>query len=378
MNNSNRRIRPKIHVLIHPGYPKTATTWLQTSVFPSLDNLIDSGKSEATLTDLDRAILAESNQIEDGWERMSDGHYRSTYLEMRRYISDLVDMIVHSRDLKSTDDLSPSTVVVVSNEKILLSGGVVNVGIIVLLLGLLKKNLSEFFDVSCHVVITIREQKSFIQSYYAYRYSFYRRKFRDVASFVDYGTSNPSAEIFGQLYYDDTYNRLFDILGSRSSIRFIPYEGLFHDAESLFLRNLFHFIDDSHPLIEEIMTTRIGRFGEAVNINSDDPKASERINYTRNESTISSSIMKRIQQLVKAQQESRTLETVVRPIRPALKKGTSLLVHSRIGQIHHHKSRIVKLSENDKSAIDQLYGPSNSRFAEISSIPLRELGYYCA
>ena len=42
-------MKPRLDLLIHPGLPKTATTWFQTGLLPELPMVVNIGKGGASL-----------------------------------------------------------------------------------------------------------------------------------------------------------------------------------------------------------------------------------------------------------------------------------------------------------------------------------------
>lgn len=109
--------------------------------------------------------------------------------------------ILRSRDFRSD-------VGVLSEENTLHYGGPdINLGALAGVINLLSQILQADLqrEVTTEVVVTIREQSSYLRSFYAYDAAHQKQSFKTFESFIDAIVENPSSGPASQLLYDEPY-----------------------------------------------------------------------------------------------------------------------------------------------------------------------------
>ncbi len=107
-----------------------------------------------------------------------------------------------------SDESSDNVFVCISNETIFGYGGIeINAILLKLVLQELRRSLQKV----ANLYVTIREQGSFLQSFYAYDYGHQKVYYKNINEFIEYGIRNRENKIFGQLDYFSAHHKLMDI-----------------------------------------------------------------------------------------------------------------------------------------------------------------------
>ncbi|MGH3025144.1 MAG: hypothetical protein ACRDLR_01695, partial [Gaiellaceae bacterium] len=145
------------------------------------------------------------------WER-----FRTATPAIREYAASIATRLEGPGDAE---------IAVLSDETMLAYGGPeLNAALLAYFLGAVRGGLSEPEALSADVVLTIREQGSYMQSFFAYVYTLQRERYRDFDAFVEAGLADPRAGVFGYLHYDDVLDFLTATLPPFVRVRVVPYE----------------------------------------------------------------------------------------------------------------------------------------------------------
>jgi hypothetical protein len=154
------------------------------------------------------------------WER-----YRNSVPLVKAYGNALVSEI--QSDIQSREYSREKFVAVLSDETLFTYGGYeVNAVPLTLLIQHIKEALSQDQEVEIEIVLTIREQSSFLLSFYSYDYSHQKALYPSFNSFISSGIKYPSEGIFGMLSYDDAYSMWTSVLPDYVTVRLVPFERL--------------------------------------------------------------------------------------------------------------------------------------------------------
>lgn len=227
-------------LILHGGLGKTATTWLQTVGLPAL-NVRQLGKHALgypeKLEALQYELFSPVYKPTDVWTR----NRNSTPL-VREFADGLTQVLLKAHESRTMDRGSDTWVF--SDENMLTYGGVeINIPLLSALIHEIDVRMNDSNPIEVDIVITIREQKSFLRSYYAYDYANLKPRFRTFGKFLEHGMRNPNGEVFGMLHYNDLYVMLNSNLGHRMRVRLVPYEELRFRGSSSFLGK---FLDEAN------------------------------------------------------------------------------------------------------------------------------------
>lgn len=250
MNFKNEK---SIHLIIHPCYGKTGTTWMQTHILPqtSVLNLAKGGGLDGekfiseSLRKKQYSIFKPISYSDDISIR-----YKNSWSMITSYCDLLYQELLDSlEDNKNENEL----IAVLSDETILCYGGMeINSG---LLLSVINNLESKFrknsIDISFTINITIREQISFLKSHFCYDYINIKKQYTNFTKFIQGGLKNIQFDVFGQINYWESYLFLRSVIPKSHQINVIPYE-LISSNPSLFLKKYFKSIPKTHPIHNEI------------------------------------------------------------------------------------------------------------------------------
>ncbi len=217
----------KRQLLIHAGYGKTATTWLQRRVFPNIPDSIYLGKDpfiDPALEDIHKQLFQPLYAID---------RYRARNSAM--LVNDYAACIRSLVDAKA----GSAGKVVISDECIIDYSNY-NAELNMYLLGQLKRKLAGDFD-EIKVLMTIRNQETFLVSWFAYDYFYLKQKFKTFHEFLDYGCAHPFETAFGGIHYSLVFSEMAEVFG-KDNCKFVPYELLVADPVA-FLDQIAAFWD---------------------------------------------------------------------------------------------------------------------------------------
>jgi hypothetical protein len=223
----------KLNLLIHPGLGKTATSWMQSSVFPNLKNCIFLGKPG-----MSQKLKEAQYQLFDSLINITRYRARNSGKLIDEYVETLSKEIIQRfprTENKGYFILSDECIFDYTNYN-----GELNTYLLNSVLNKLRDSLDSFCEVSVSILITIREQYSLLRSLYTYDYGHQVHRFPTFDKFLDYGIKNPQSSMFGCLQYDQIYKQLKSIY-KEDRLIFVPYEFLVKNPALFLEKSLIDF-----------------------------------------------------------------------------------------------------------------------------------------
>lgn len=265
-----------MRLIIHPGYPKTATTWLQTHALPQA-GVWQLGKGSAGdgseehwspgARELQYRVFSPISGPASMWER-----FRTSGPAVRA----LADALAQELNTAASGGTPESAarqgvrnteIAVLSDETILAYGGAeIGTPLLSWLATTLHDRLDDPDGTSIEIVLTIREQAGLLQSFFAYDFAHQREFFRDFDQFVEAGIADPHAGLFGWVFYDDLFELLASVLPPSVRVRAVPYELLSVDGPDAFVRA---FLGAAAPAVRQRSGDDPAAPSSAVNRQSD-------------------------------------------------------------------------------------------------------------
>jgi len=301
----------QFNLVIHPGYGKTATTWLQQNIFPNIRDCIYFGKyPEENDLLFDKTLHKRFYQLFNPLYSIKNYRSRNSHMLIKLLAQEISNAV-----LKKSENVRAA---ILSNESILAYGnynGELNAHFLFRLTQMIEENLSESFELNVIIICTIREQLSWLQSFYAYDFARQSKEFGSFSDYLEYGLSHPRSREFGGLWYDEIFLVLTQLF--KNKVFFIPFELLKESP----IRFLEYFIN---PVL-----------GSTV---------------------------------LSAQKEDKFLE------QPTMNQNSSSdgnFIRDRTCSTQ----RVLKMDSEYKAKIGKLYSDSNTQLEKLIDINLSELGY---
>ena len=251
MDQDTRSTRPVLHLVIHPGMAKTATSWLQSGVLPEVGRIVNLAKGSGAVGHGDQSfsspehrshhyrVFADVVQGQTADDRLAQaaGH-------IDRYAGLLAE------ECRSAILQSPSTIeftAVLSDEEILIRGGFsLNAPLLNALIRVMDRELAPVADVRPHLVVTVREQKAWLRSWFSYFADGPQIRAHTLSQLVDDLLSDPATEA------------LDGALPPGTSITAVPYEFLATGSAQEFIRRVFHFLPAHSPTLDDLVRAATG------------------------------------------------------------------------------------------------------------------------
>jgi len=369
--------KPRLDLLVHPGLPKTSTTWFQTGLLPRLPMVVNIGKGGGSqehgdVRPLSRELRAAQHQVFSEVE-CPDSMYR----RYRSSIPDLIDFrdgivdLVRARLGDRVDQ--QGAIVVLSDETLASWGGVeANVALLASLIEAVRERLETHFEVRPHVVLTIREQKAWLQSFYAFSHHRLSSRHRDIHDFIASGREDPQHGPFGLLHYDQILRLMDWVFGERATVTLVPSEYLRSEGGAGFALRLLHFVDDAR-MRNEIRVAADDLTEVEINAAQRSGNLTAAVTRTR----MSTYVHRSATAFARASGRNNALARFVRPLREPLRATYETFRGTRLDELRIRSDVKVELSAEDCEAIDSLYAASNANLAEATSTRLSDLGYHC-
>ncbi len=339
----------KLNLLIHPGFAKTATSWMQKSVFPNLKKCIYLGKP------------ATSQKLHEAQYRLFNSLYGSTLYNARnserlinKYVETLSQEIIQRFPRSENNGYF-----IVSDETIFeytTRNGELNTFLLGSTLRKLRESLDSFCETSVSILITFREQYSILKSFYAYSYALHSDRFPTFDKFLNYGINSHHSSFFGSLWYDEVYNQLKSIFKGDKLI-FVPYEFLLENKIIFLEKSLLDFGVSDLDELKEISST-VAK--EATNVNHTD-SGNYMLRGTSNRRRFLTYAIQR-KHLI-PEKYHQTLGSIIHFLEPCFGKNTVI------------KGHIVDGDEKNKKMIQNIYGNSNRLLSNMIDVDLGALGY---
>jgi hypothetical protein len=326
--------------VVHIGYPKTATTSLQKTVFPHLQ---DQGIDYLGLHFEARGRRLTNNPAKDLLDDLEARSAEELHLHGARLSAYAVEP-------------ARSDTCLLSHEGFLfhcirgeVDGGEMRVE---KLRELLERLAVVLDDIELTLLLVVRRQDELLHSLYAQAYSHFFRRVPELASFDTFlsqlAPESKYAHIFTPLYYAKTLDLCREVFPT-AGLEVIPYELMVGDSQR-FVSELARAVGvEAPPLLE------IGR--ENVRAQGRDQKTSRRI--PAHERVGRHLLRKLDSQGALAQ----TLKTLGRALtRAAFGRGQT--------------AETISISAEQRALIMQRFAPDNRRLAELTGRDLGALGYW--
>ena len=339
-----------ITLLLHVGFGKTATTWMQKQIFSKMafneDNCIYFGK------------------LGDG-EVMLDESFHKLHYELfnslnglKRYRSRNSIRLVNSYDKISNKfdvlGVSGGGSVVLSNETLAGYGGYnaeLNMFLLKMVVERVRQNLGAKYNLEEKILVTFREQTSLLQSHYAYDYYHQSDKFKTFDEYIEYGLVNHHDDIFGSLWIDEVIQFMNGIFG-KESVLFVPYELLKKNKKEFLIQTVVRL----GLISDEKVDRYLGSAKENVNTNKETGG-----NFLRDIPSLQKII-------INLSQYKRFIPSsmlgVVKKVYISISKRQKAVI----------KGTVV-MTQQQKEQIRSLYRNSNTKAAKMISMDLGKLGY---
>jgi hypothetical protein len=341
----------KVKILFHVGYGKTGTTWVQRQVYPKLNNCFYFGKLDNNSMINDELHKTHYNLFNP---LFSVKHYRGRNSEAlineysKLFIAELAQRFSDTNDIVSSV-LSCESVLDYAN-----FNAELNIFLLYRLLKRLKESLADICEPEISILVTFREQSSFLQSFYSFEYSKQKRRFPTFEKFLDYGLQNHHDLFFGGLWYDEVYQSLIDVFKVIGvEVIFVPYELLVEDPAFFLEKSIGH-----------LGNTDLNRLAEVASEKKEN--ANQHTDGAHNLRDISC-----------VERYARYLTLIYKDSVPE-----KYLIYLKSIRIWFTKpfqdpviKGVIKLSDDQTKSIRGLFRDSNSRLSNLISMDLGRLGY---
>ena len=338
----------KLNLLVHPGFGKTATSWMQSSIFPNLKKCIYLGKPGIT-----QKLHETQYQLFNSLYSSAQYRARNSEKLINEYVETLRKEII-----QRFPKLENNGYFVLSDEVIFdytNYNGELNTYLLKSVLNKLSDSLDSFCEISVSILITFREQYSLLRSIYAYDYTHQVDRFPTFDKFLDYGIKNSHNTIFGCLWYDQIYKQLKSIY-KRDRLIFVPYELLLANPTLFLEKSLSDFGVSDLDELKKISSSRL----KPINVNHT-KTGNYNLRGTSNRRRLLNYMVQR-KHLI-----SEKYHPILKSIKHYLEPfyGKHLVI----------KGGIVEGEEKNKKLIQDIYGDSNRLLSDMICVDLGGLGY---
>ena len=337
-----------VRFIIHGGYGKTATTFLQENIFPHLNDVLYLGKRQ------DLTMLSE--ELRSLFHFVFPSFYGMPRHDMHARNSSLLIPLLGDVILRAMEQFKKDTVLL-SNECLFdyaHHNAELNQLLLWKLFRYLEDNYSEKMEFK--VMMTIRNQKDALKSLYAFDYTRLKDRFDSFQNFLEYGLKNKHKTVFGGLYYDLILEDMQTMYGP-DNVRFFVYEKMEEDIKA-YLYDIFNFIGTTQRL--------------------DGLKYTQRLNTNSNEGTYRirevkrgfiASLFVKMYRYNKSMIQPLETTTLFRYLKKKIESyaGNSMRIVDR-GHIHTLPQALIP-------AFDSMYKNSNRRLAQMLHADLELYGY---
>jgi len=210
-------------------------------------------------------------------------------------------------------------------------------------------------EIELKVMMTIRNQKEIIKSFYAFEHKngHLIERFNSFDEFISYGLENESRIVFGGYHYDLVLETMQEIYGI-DNVRFFVYEKMKEDVEA-YVDDILNFIGVSYEGVDFDFTRK-------VNVNSNEGEY--HVKELKQDSLIS--IIMSIRNACRGNKFFSFLEHI--KLFKTLKRNFSSAIREKVD---------VSFSRKQLVAIDELYSNSNTRLTQLLGMDMRKYGYVC-
>ena len=345
-----------ITLLLHVGFGKTATTYMQKQIFSKIalneDNCIYFGKlgnDEIMLNDSFHKLHYELFNSLNGLMRYRS---RNSTRLVNSYAKVVSDQIINKFGCDSGKMSKGGAII--SNESLLGYGGYnaeLNMFLLKMVIERVRENLREEYKIEEKVLVTFREQVSLLKSHFAYDYYHQSDKFKTFDKFIEYGVENHHDDIFGSLWIDEVIQFMNNIFG-KENLYFVPYELLKKNEKEFLTRTVVRSGLISKDKIDGYLNLK-----------------KENVNTAKNTGNNLIRDISGIQKIIA------TLSQYKQFI-PSFALGFAKKIYFAISKRQKTimKGEVV-MTQKQKEQIMEIYRNSNTKAAKMISIDLRKLGY---
>lgn len=335
-----------IRFIVHGGYGKTATTFLQVNIFSRLNDVLYLGKLK------DDKML--SDELQRAYYTVFPSFIGMATDDIFARNSSLLIPLFGDILLKEMKQAGKN-IVLLSNECLIDYGdynGELNQFLLLKLFKYLQDHSDERMEFK--VMMTIRNQKECLKSYYAYDFTHLKGRFSSFDKFLKYGLENEHKTIFGGYHYDLVLEDMQNIYGAHN-VRFFVYEKMNEDIKG-YLNEILGFIG-TNQRVEDLDYT------QRINVNS-----SEGMHTLRD---VRHGFIPSV--IIKAGSKLQFLKTVkfFRYLNKIILRyySSSEKVVDR-GILYEFPQKLT-------SDIENMYRNSNRRLSQMLNIDLEKYGYIC-
>jgi|GEM_PF-3994014 len=337
-----------IRFIVHGGYGKTATSFLQEKIFMELDDVLYLGKEP------DGSMI--SDELKEHYHALFPFISQKKFQKLRARNSSL--MIAEIGDLILEEIRRCNQEIVLLSDECIIDfmnyKAELNQLILMRLFTYLQENSDQ--DIEFQIMMAIRNQKDVLKSSYAYGYSLLKDRFENFEAFIRYGAENPAEIAFGGYFYDLVLKDLKDLFGE-DNVQFFVYERMKKELKA-YLGDILEFVGTDHNLDSLDYQTVVN-------------KNSQGDSHTVRELKFSTgaSIAKRAYRAVKPALEP--LEKI--PIVKKLKKKAQKAADDSIQVVK--AGELKDIPEEVQQTIDEMYAESNTNLSEMLDEDLEQYGY---
>jgi len=347
MSTEQNRTEHVIRFIVHGGYGKTATTFLQEKIFCHLDDVLYFGKGENG--------KMFSDELQKLYYTLFPSLSDSASITRARNSSMLIPCIgdLLLREMKQAE----KDIILLSNE-CLIDFGNYNAELNMLLLLRLFNYLQDNYNkqIEFKVMMTIRSQKDYLKSFYAYDFTHLKSRFSSFEKFIQYGVENKHDIVFGGCHYDLVLDDMKRIYG-HDNVRFFVYEKMNEDINS-YLQDIFQFIETDHRLDAL-------NYKQKLNVNS--KEGTHKIREVKR-SPIAKLILGTYQYVkprIQSLESTNIFQELKKTAQSYCNNSVKVIDRGSLGNFPHELASIT----------DNMYRKSNNRLSQMLGIDLEKYGY---
>jgi len=335
-----------VRFIVHGGYGKTATTFLQEKIFFHLDDVLYLGKFNSKMI---------HEELHKFYYTIFPSFVGMVSFIRARNSSLLISCFgdVLLRKMKQTD----KNIILLSNENLFDFANYnaeLNMLLLLKLFNYLQDNYNE--QIEFKVMMTIRNQKDFLKSFYAFDFTHLKNRFSSFEKFIRYGIENKHEIVFGGCHYDVVLEDMKRLYG-QDNIRFFIYEKMEDELES-YLNDIFQFIGTVHKL--DALD-----YKQKVNVNSKNGVHKIRQVKYGLIATVIIGTYRYVKPMLRLLEKTNAFLTLRKTAQQYCTNSMKVIDRGSLGDFSHELA----------SDIDDVYVKSNSRLSRMLGVELKKYGY---
>jgi len=339
-------------IIIHGGYSKTGTTYLQNIVFSQISSVCYLGHSDGIfINDEIRKEFRKVLLILPEWYSPKKGITEAPKnIESSRFYEAIIREILSHENEK---------IFLLSYENIVNRCYMDGKPNYIFIKEMIKYFKEQGIEAECKIMMTVRNQLSVLKSRYAFSYRFFKEHFNNFSDFLTYGSKHLNDALFGSYKYDEMLLAAREAFGEEN-VKFFIYEKL-NENPVAYIKEILDFI------------------GTDENVEKFDYKAQLNVNSKGNinflvEEKFDGNFMGSILNKFKREYNKSIVLTEIINNNAALRKSKdyikSKLLSKRIS------GEIDQISESDVEKLQLMYCESNKKFERLTGYSLNSYGYY--